>query len=372
MKIAVITLHRIVNYGSVLQTYATQKILENLGQKVEIIDYIDERMTLLGMLKRLKTKKSILKNPLICLIAQLVMFPSYLKRFPVFWGFLKRHIKLTATKYHSFDEIQKNIPTADCYCTGSDQVWNSGWNEKIDRSFFLDFVPKDKPCFAYAASFGKKKLEDWEIPETKVLLKKYFAISCREKAGTEILANLGIASEHVLDPTLLVNADDWKRIASNRFSNQKYVFVYNLNRSARIDEVASQLSKEKNLPIYTVSYCYHEVFSRKGKVFVCPEVEDFLSLIANADTVVTDSFHATVFSINFSRNLYVVYPENFSSRLASIVELLGLNRRVVCGNSENNLDRLPIDYTLVQQRLNAERQKSIHFLEQCICQTSRT
>ncbi len=372
MKVALITLHRIVNFGSVLQAYATQKILENLGQKVEIIDYIDERMTMLGMLKRLKTKKKILKNPIVCLFAQLVMLPSYLKRFHVFGGFLKRHINLTVTKYHSFEEIQNNVPVADCYCTGSDQVWNSEWNEKIDKVFFLGFVPKNKPCFAYAASFGKKKLENWEIPETRALLQKYFAISCRENAGTEILASLGISSEQVLDPTLLLNSDDWKKVASKRFANQKYVFVYNLNRSTRIDEVASQLSKEKNIPIYTVSYCYHEVFSRKGKVFVCPEVEDFLSLIANADTVVTDSFHATAFSVNFGRNLYVVYPENFSSRLSSIIELLGLNHRVVYENGERDINRLPIDYTLVQQRLNHERQKSISFLERCICLVNRT
>lgn len=372
MKIAIITLHRIVNYGSVLQAYATQRVFEKLGQKVEFIDYFNERMTLFGMLKRLKNKKKMLRNPLICFFAQIVMLPSYIRRFPVFWSFIKRFLHLSPRQYHSIDDLRMNVPVADCYCTGSDQVWNSNWNENIDEAFFLDFVPKGKPCFAYAASFGKKKLDDWEIPETKCLLEKYFAISCREKYGIDILAGLNIASEQVLDPTLLLNAKDWNEIASKRFAGEKYVFVYNLNRSPKIDAVAAELSNVKNIPIYTVSYCYHEIFSRKGKVFVCPKVEDFLSLIANAEAVVTDSFHATAFSINFSRNLFVVYPEFFSARLASIVELVGLQQRVVGNQNVLEMDKQLINFKSVQEKLNLERKKSIHFLEDCLCRINHT
>ncbi len=371
MKIALITLHRIVNYGSVLQTYATQKTLESLGHQVEVIDYFDERMTILGMLKRIKNKKKVLQNPLVGFIAQIVMLPSYLKRFQMFWGFLKRHIHLSSNQYHSIEDLRKEVPVADCYCTGSDQVWNSDWNEKIDKAFFLDFIPENKPCFAYAASFGKKKLDDWEIPETKRLIQKYIALSCREKAGVDILAGLGFAAEHVLDPTLLLNGNDWEKIASNRFAGKKYVFVYNLNRSPKIDSIAAKLSESKNIPIYTVSYCFHEIFSRKGKVFVCPSVEDFLSLLANAEAVVTDSFHATAFSINFSRNLFVVYPEHFSSRLASIVEQVGLQSRVVGENDPLDLDKQQIDFVSVQQKLNEERKKSIQYMEKCLCKINR-
>lgn len=368
MKIGLITLHRIVNYGSVLQTYATQETLKKLGQQVEVIDYFDERMTMLGMLRRIKNKKKVLRNPLVCFVAQIVMLPSYLKRFPIFWGFLKRYIHLSPNQYHSIEDLRENVPMADCYCTGSDQVWNSGWNEKIDYALFLDFIPAEKPCFAYAASFGKKKLDDWEILETKRLVQKYIALSCREKAGVDILAGLGFEGEHVLDPTLLLNDDDWKKIASNRFAGKKYVFVYNLNRSPQIDSIATKLSESRNIPIYTVSYCFHEILSRKGKVFVCPSVEDFLSLLANAEAVITDSFHATAFSINFSRNLFVVYPEHFSSRLASIVELVGLQNRVVGNENPLELDKQPINFESVQQKLNEERNKSIQYMEKCLCQ----
>ena len=367
MTLALITLHRIVNYGSVLQTYATQRILETLGTQVKVIDYYDERMTMHGMLKRLKNKKKALQNPLFLLIAELIMFPSYVTRFRIFKKFLREQIHLTEKTYHSFEELQSYIPEADIYCTGSDQVWNSGWNEKIDKALFLEFVAKGKPCFAYAASFGKQKLDDWEIPETQNLLKKYLALSCRESAGVKILKNLGFESQYVLDPTLLLNGENWKELASKKFENKKYVFVYNLNRNKKIDETAKFLSKRFRIPIYTVSYCYHEIPLRQGKVFVNPPVEDFLSLLANASYVITDSFHATAFSINFGREFFVFYPGLFSSRLSSVLELVGAKDRALSEpkDIEKFLNRT-LDYSGIHNALQKARNESMDFLKMAL------
>ena len=143
-KVDIITLHRVVNYGSVLQTYALQEKIKEKGFEVETIDYYPERLHLFGMLKRLKNKKEILrKNPIVRFGAQCVIFPSYVQRFSMFKKFLKKYIKMTDKTYYNKEELEKNIPQADIYCTGSDQVWNSEWNEKIEYPFFLDFVPDD-------------------------------------------------------------------------------------------------------------------------------------------------------------------------------------------------------------------------------------
>ncbi|MCK9181584.1 MAG: polysaccharide pyruvyl transferase family protein [Fibrobacteraceae bacterium] len=341
MNIALITLHRIVNYGSVLQAYATQRIFEKENHSVTVIDYYDKRMTLYGMLCRLSQKREVLKNPVVNLVAKMVMFPSYVRRYNIFQNFIFSKLHLSKI-YHSFEELSKEPPLADCYCTGSDQVWNSGWNEKIDKTFFFDFLPPGKPCFSYAASFGKKQLDANEKEETKRLLKKYFALSVRESNGVEILKDLGFNGEQVLDPTLLLMDADWRKIASVRFIRKRYIFVYNLNRSSEIDNAAGQLSKEYDLPIYTVSYCFHEIPIRKGKVFVCPKVEDWLSLIANATFVLTDSFHATAFSINFRKQFFPFYPHLFCSRLSSILVLTGLtwraNPRNIVESSKKNID----------------------------------
>ena len=234
-KIDIITLHRIVNYGSVLQAYATQKVFEEKGLDVEFIDYYPERMHLLGMLKRIKNKnEKFKKNVILRNIARIVMFPSYIQRFYTFKTFIKKRLNLSKMIYKTEEDFNNNLPIADYFCTGSDQVWNTGWNEKIDHPFFLDFDTNGKKCFSYAASFGKSKLEDWEKEETKKLLSKYDDISLRELSGVEIVEGLGIKNAiNVVDPTLLLTGDEWSELASDKYKDKKFIFVYNLNRNRK-------------------------------------------------------------------------------------------------------------------------------------------
>lgn len=366
-KIGVITLHRTVNYGSVLQAYATQYILEKLGYNVEFIDYYPERLHMLGMLKRIKNKNNRFKKDMILRnIARIIILPSYLKRFYIFKKFIKKHLHLTDKIYESEEELEKDIPEADIYCTGSDQVWNVGWNEKIDYPFFLKFVPEEKKCIAYSASFGKSTLEEWEKEETKTLLQRYSYIAMREKSGVKILKDLNIDNAiHVLDPTLLLNKNDWKSLISNKYENRKYVFMYNINHNKKLDEYAIKFAKSKNLPLIYVSYNYHDCF-KKGHLKCNAKVEEFLSLIANAEYVLTDSFHCTAYSINFNKQLLVAYPEKFSTRLASIVELTGLTNRVIDNYNDLKICDRKIDYKYANKILEQERKKSIEYLKKSI------
>lgn len=367
-KVEVITLHRTVNYGSVLQAYATQYVLKKLGYDVEFIDYYPERLHMLGMLKRIKNKKKQLKNNIILrTIARIIILPSYIKRFYVFKKFVKKHLNLTKKTYYTEEDLESDVPIADIYCTGSDQVWNVGWNEKIDYPFFLKFVPDSKKRIAYSASFGKSELEDWEKNETKELLKRYSHIAMREKSGIDILEELGIKDGvHVLDPTLLLNKDDWSSLISDKYKNKKYIFMYNINRNAKLDNYAKKLSKEKKLPVITVSYQFHECF-KFGKVKVNPKVEDFLSLIYNATYILTDSFHCTAFSINFNKNVIVAYPEKFSTRLDSIVRITGITNKVIDNNDNDlSISERKIDFKFVNEQLKKEREKSIQYIKKSI------
>ena len=366
-KIDVITLHRTVNYGSVLQAYATQYILEKLGYTVEFIDYYPERLHMLGMLKRIKNKsKHFKKNIILRNIARIIILPSYLKRFYVFKKFVRKNLHLTDKTYKTEDDIEKDIPKADVYCTGSDQVWNVGWNEKIDYPFFLKFVPEGKKRIAYSASFGKSSLEDWEKLETKKLLQKYSDIAMREKSGVKILEDLNIGNGvHVLDPTLLLNKQDWKKIISDKYKNKKYIFMYNINHNKKLDEYAVKLAKSKKLPLIYVSYNYHDCF-KKGHLKCNTKVEHFLSLIANAEYVLTDSFHCTAYSINFNKQLLVAYPEKFSTRLASIVELTGMTNRVIDDYNDLEICNRKIDFDYANKILEEERKKSIDYLIKAI------
>ncbi|MDE5917069.1 MAG: polysaccharide pyruvyl transferase family protein, partial [Oscillospiraceae bacterium] len=208
MKISVITLHTVNNYGSALQTYATQKVLKKMGHTVEFVDYcrndnigedaVDKALQSPSMKKIRRlwdwsgASRKLIRIPLRFLLAY--------KRKPM-QVFLKKRVNLTKHSYYSMNDLMSDVPKADIYMTGSDQVWNSIWNKGIEKPYFLEYAPKGKKRIAFAASIGRTELSKEEIPEIAAMLKKYNSISMREDSGVKLLKNLGIKSELILDPT---------------------------------------------------------------------------------------------------------------------------------------------------------------------------
>ena len=362
-KVGIITQHRVVNYGSVLQTYALQEKIKELGYVCEVIDYYPERFTPLGMLKRIKNKGDKFKKSfLIRTAARVIIIPSYVIRFHMFFKFLNNRIDMTSKTYKTEKELEEENFGYDIYCTGSDQVWNYGWNEKIEYPYYLAFAPDSARKISYAASFGKSKLEHEEIGETRKLLKRYDKISLRELSGVKIVDELGIeGSVNVLDPTLLLTGEDWRKISSGKYTDDKYILIYNLNRNPRIDSYAKELSAKTGLEVRYLSYQLHE-FYKNGKMFCNPQVEDFLALIDGAQYVVTDSFHATAFSLNFNKEFVIVYPGKYSTRLQSILEILNLTNRVAKDEKDMSIVESRIDYSRVNALLDAERIRSLAWL----------
>lgn len=367
MKIDLITLHRAQNYGSVLQTYALQCVLEKtFRQEVEILDFEPYRYTNRGLLKKLKYKSSKFKNPFLLLVARILIFPSYIKKNLIFWKYLKKKLNLSDIRFSTSDEAKGKFDDADVFCTGSDQVWNSHWNDGIDKTLFLDFAPKGKLCFSYAASFGLSELPEDEVATTKELLEKYEYISVREDSGIKILESLGRTDGvHVLDPTLLMTKEEWQRESSNKFLGRKYVLTYNLHHDPEIDKYAQTLAEEEGLKVYNISYNWHDIV-RKGHLKWCPTVDNFLNLIENATYVVADSFHAVAFSIIFERQFISITPEVASSRITSILNLLGLGDRIVNKFTDTSKIKECVDYKRVKGVLNRERQQSLIYLKRVL------
>lgn len=361
-KIELITLHRVKNYGSVLQAYATQTILNNLGYEVEIIDYYPKRYTKRGMLSRIKKQNKLLeKNVIFRIAARIIIYPSYIIRFKTFNKFLKKYLVLSPLTYKDDIELANNLPNGDIFMTGSDQVWNSEWNGGIDNCLFLN-VPNINNKIAYASSFGKSKLDDTEKEITRKLLKDYKHISLRETSGVKICEDLGIKDTvNVLDPTLLLDSKEWEKMASNKYDGQNYILTYNLNRNSKIDNYAKNLSEKTGLKVKYLSYQLHDIF-KNGKMYCNPCVEDFLSLIKNATYIITDSFHATAFSINFKRDFIIVYPGKYSTRLQSILEILNLEDRVAKDENDLDITLKKINYSDVYKKLKVERNKSVDWL----------
>ena len=367
MKVALITLHNVKNYGSALQTYATQTILEKLNCEVKVINYYRKDLIENNLLEtRINSSKVFSKNCITKVIGRLFLKSSIKKQSEKFNDFLNKYIHLTK-KYFSNEELKSDLPIADIYCTGSDQVWNSDWNNGIEKTFFLDFVPDDKKRISYASSFGKEKLNEEEKAITKEMLEKYQYISVREKSAKKIIEDLGIKNvEHVLDPTLLLNKNEWEELKVDIKHKEKYILVYQLNtKNPEFDKYVKNLSKYKKIPIVRVSNVSYQRY-KYGKFVNCPTVEEFISYFLNAEYIVTDSFHATAYAINFNKKFLCIFPKKFSTRLQSILDLTGLQERRVLDFNKLDIIDNQIDYEKVNRIIDDERLKSINYLKKAI------
>lgn len=364
MKVANITLHAINNYGSVFQTLATEKIFESLGCEVETIDYVRETAQLDSCWKILKHGGPGWKIKMKQLALHLLP-KSKDKRVERLDDFRQKHLHLTKRRYLSDKDLEKETPEADIYCTGSDQTWNTEIQHGVPRAFFLAFAPVDKKRIAFSASFGISKLPERDKAEAKELLSKYSAISVREASGKKILDDLGFSdSVQVLDPTLVANPDMWYSLASPRIIEQGYILVYQLNSNDAFVKYVNEFASHKGLHVVHVRL-------RKEAINNCtfmPDCSpgDLLSLFKYSSYVITDSFHATVFSLLFHCNFMDIYPSKFPTRLESILTLTGLQSRHVTDFSRFDYADTAIDYDKVDAILEKERQKSLDFLKNAI------
>ena len=364
MKVANITLHAINNYGSVFQAFATEKVFESLGCEVETIDYIRETAQLNSYWKILKHGGPGWKIKIKQLVLHLLP-KSKDKREERLEAFRQKHLHLTKNRYLSDKELEQNVPKADIYCTGSDQTWNTNIQHGVPRAFFLDFAPENKKRISFSASFGISELPERDKAEVKDLLARYSAISVREDSGKKILDDLGFTdSVQVLDPTLVANPEIWNLLASPRVIDQDYILVYQLNSNNAFVKYVNEFANRKGL--HTV-----HVRLRKENINNCTFItdcspEDLLSLFKYSSYVITDSFHATVFSLLFHCNFIDIYPSKFPTRLESILRLAGLLSRHVTDFTRFNYTDTQIDYNKVDAILQAERKKSLDFLKNAI------
>ena len=364
-NVALITLHRSANYGSVLQALATQVVLERMGYDVAVVDYYAPRNSVPEMLRGLRHKKPLFeKNPLALLAARAILLPSYLKRRRTFDRFITLNLRLSGRTYRSNEELAQDPPKADLYVTGSDQVWNSEWNGGIDEALVLAFTQEGAPRISFSASFGKAGLDDGEAGRTRELLARYGGITVREDTGVEIVRGLGLDATQVLDPTLFMTPEDWRPWVSGRRPRGEYILMYNINHNAPLDRFVQRLARKTGLPVYYISYQLHDCFKR-GRMRCCVPVEDFLSLIAGARYVVCDSFHCAAFSVNFNREFAIVPPKRFGTRLESFMRVVGLEDRIVGEEDIGIFDR-PIDWGSANARLDAERARSLDAVKSAI------
>lgn len=370
--VAVMTLHNSPNYGSCLQTYATQTVLSDVGVTPRIIDYyredaIPENETDRALNGQLVKKMPIFRLPGMKALARIPVSRIVARRAAPLNEFRHSRLALTDRKYYSYEDLEADPPQADIYCTGSDQVWNSVWNKGFNKAFYLEFAPAEAKRIAYAASIGKSSLEEWEKAPMREALLKYSHISVREEEAVELLDAIGVhGAVPVIDPTLMLDQPAWGRIASNEsVPKQPYILIYQLNKNPEFDQYAQKLGKKLQLPLYRIAYGIHE--KRKGEhTIVCPTVEEFLGLFMNAEYVLTDSFHGTAFSLNLGRKFVSISPGRFSGRIMNLLKMTGVTDHYLEDYRDVKIADNPIDFGYVQSVFRDKRLRAETFLRNAI------
>lgn len=351
-KIAIITLHNVSNYGSVLQAYATQCFFENMGLAPIIIDYRRPWETTFGYWLYLNDRS------LVGIFRNVMYFPSKIVQFFKFNKFRKQYLNLTNRKYKSCKELQTYPVDSNIFCTGSDQVWNSGWNQGVIKEYFLDFVDENVKKIAFAASFGSSNISEKDKEIMKPLLEKYDVITVREEPTVNMLKNeFGIECFEILDPTLQMERNFWEQICENdRYIDEKYVLLIQLNRNHEFDNLSVQFASEKKMKLVRLCLRVDQVLL-PGESVVIPEVKDYIRLIRDAEYVLTDSFHAVSFCLNLEKQFFVYYPEKYSERLKSILKITRLMNREIKENVNCGCVTSTIEYTFIRKILEEERKK---------------
>lgn len=368
MVVNVITRHAPANYGSLLQTIATQTIVNALGYDCKIIDYIPKCETGAQVaFTQLKGKKHWNKNPIKKLLYLMVRQPENLIMYHKFEKMRKKYLSMDK-RCSNTQELKAYYRdhNDECFMTGSDQVWGPISTGTFDPSYFLDFAPKGAKKTAFAASFGKAEFDEETLRIYKEYLIRYDKIAVRENTAVDILSGVDVTAEQVLDPTLLLSSEKWEKYIIPVKKPKKYVLVYQIHSNPQLDIYAERFAEKAGLPLLRVSPLLHQ-FKRSGKLYYLPDIGGFLDLVKNAAYMVTDSFHGTAFAINFNTQFVEILPNTGTrSRNQSILQLLCLTDRIITDLSNFDLLNKQIDYTFCNDILIKEREKSLKILSEML------
>lgn len=370
MDVGVITIHNHLNYGAVLQAYALNRTIRKLGHNCKTINCtIDPGSGRLSE-KAKHTGATITKAYNFC---RWLSNKRYAERFH---NFIKQQIPLTDREYRSFDELEASPPRFDVFVTGSDQVWRPGLLDRpIGIVFHLGFISPEKArLISYAPSFGVSQIPPQFSEKIAVFLSRYHCLSIREKKGKDLIKDIsGRDAVLVLDPTLLLSADDYDEILEIPEIKGEYILVYpmELGENMSFYNLVEQVAKQAALPVVCVLPLVYDFRWLKlaEKVVLDAGPREFLGLIRYASFVCTNSFHGTAFSIIFRKNFLGIPHTQSNSRIENLLEQTGLKNRQLKDLSSKIVKKMidtKIDYAPVVRKLKKHVDDSTTYLEKAL------
>lgn len=372
MKIGIITIHKSPSYGACLQSFALWKYISSEGVDCEIIDlhrpthidfkksdrFLPMRQEHLTFKVKVLTELFKLKDKLL---AKVHLSPLEKK-----YNQFNEEIKYSKV-YKGVDELYANPPSYDLYVTGSDQVWNPQQAYCIEP-YFLTFVNNGGKKISYAASIGLKDLLSEEKEKFAQWLESYDAIGVREKSAQELLTSfMNKPTTLVLDPTFLLDKESWQKEAVFPTVEKPYILLFSLFTPPNILNFAKRIAKESNKQLIVLAPNKKEVIEG-GLLVNDAGPREFLGYFCQADMVITDSFHGTVFSMIMEAGNFFSYiaPNNRrGSRIVDLLSLFQLEDHLLSPELKETAIELQshqIDLSILKERIKEERAKSISFL----------
>lgn len=366
MRIAILTLPLHTNYGGILQAYALQTVLERMGHEVELLEPARKRMHHPLLMPLVWVKRGIRKY---IRHENVEIFRSAYERVnqytePFIINNIHRRI---VSKWNS--ELASQY---DAIVVGSDQVWRPKYcflGHTLEHAF-LDFaIGCNIKRIAYAASFGTAEQEYTRemIEKYKPLIHKFNFVSVREDSGMKLCTDyFDIKASHVLDPTLLLTANDYRQLLKGRDLKRSTgsLFVYILDDKENAYTIIQEIASKKGLKPFMLNFKFEQYNLSIDKTLP-PSVEQWLQSFIDADIVVTDSFHACVFSILFRKPFYIIENESRGmTRINSLLRLVGINKDLIIWHG--NISNHQIDWNRIHLILKIIKTEDCSLLKQTI------
>ena len=354
MKIGIITFHCSYNYGSVLQAFALQEYINrNIGQ-AQIVDFVQPENF---KQYRLFRRHLYLAHPRSLAGDLAHMLPNW-KRKRSFQGFVRRFVPVTPRRYTTCGDLAELNGQFDAFICGSDQIWNPVCTNGLEPAYFLQFVQPGKKKVAYACSIGHAHLDAEYLDLFRTYLEGLSSICVREKTAQRYLSALTNRPIQVaLDPTLLLDRSVYIKMMPP-VAASGYLFVYMLEQSDPLVTYAENLARQTGKKIIYFSAKQERRYRDAVNAYGVPP-ERFLRYLHDADCVITNSFHATVFSVLFEKRFCAFRTEKSASRVEDLLSSLGLSGRLFAPGFDMNET---ICYSKVNERLNRLRTESARYL----------
>ena len=375
MKVGLVTIYTVPNFGSVLQAFATQKLLEKSGHECKIINYAypNEWHYHHGFNKP-STFRSLLRN---------LRLKAQHRKKKILDNFCATHFNLTPL-YKNLDSLRKEKwDDYDAFIAGSDQIWNARYL-KGDSFFMLSFVPDGISCFSLASSFALKEIPEVYVTKYKKELSKFKAFSVREKNGIDIIQKqLGINKDVFvcLDPTLLLSKEEWLRIVPrSKFKKKRsyilfYMWTYAFEPRPYIFEVLKYFQQQMDCEVIALEGFTKKKYALGVQMSEASDssIPEFIDLFSNADLVITSSFHGTAFALNFGIPLISIVPNNDGDdRQSCLLNSVEANNCIVKIGEDIKSICPNYDITKIISNLSEKREKCIKWINNCMINKKST